>query len=239
MAVAQTFTFGSASSSTYGVVVEGPGDYTAAKRDVEMVSIPGRSGDLEIDMGRYENIEVEYKVAIKATTQSAFETSVSSFKNAIVGQRGYKKLTDSYHSGEYRMARYAGGLDEEPEWHGQGAVFKVKFDCKPQRFLDTGDTVTTMTASGSISNPTNFDSKPLLVVTGTGTLTVNGVQITFTASPTTVDCEAMEAYNGTTSRNGSITLSPNRFPVLSPGSNTITKGSGISQVKITPRWWRV
>ena len=29
------------------------------------------------------------------------------------------------------------------------------------------------------------------------------------------------------------------FPVLSPGENTITLGSGITQIQITPRWWVV
>ena len=88
-------------------------------------------------------------------------------------------------------------------------------------------------------NPTPFESKPLIKVTGTGTLTVNGVQIAISATPTTIDCELMEAYNGTTSRNSDIVLTPNKFPVLKPGNNTITLGSGITKLEITPRWWRI
>ena len=239
MGIANTFTFGGVSSSTYGVVIEGSGDYSAPKRAVETIEIPGKNGALQIDLGRYENIEIEYNVVVTSTTHSSFRQTIDSLRNAIVSKLGYQRLEDTYHPDEYRMAMYAGGLDEEPSFYGKNAVFKVKFECKPQRFLTSGESVTTLTASGTISNPTSFESKPLLVVTGTGNLTVNGVQIAISASPTTIDCEAMEAYNGSTSRNGNITLTPNRFPVLKAGSNTITLGSGITQVKITPRWWKI
>ena len=234
----KTLSFNNTSSKTYGVYITGEAVYNAPERDIEMITIPGRNGAIAMDYGRFQNIEVTYPAGIFASSEADFRTAISDFRNFLCSKTTYVKLTDDYNPDEYRMALYKSGLEVDPTMLRAGE-FNITFECKPQRFLTSGDTVTTMTASGSISNPTNFDSKPLLVVTGTGTLTVNGVQITFTASPTTVDCEAMEAYNGTTSRNGSITLSPNRFPVLSPGSNTITKGSGISQVKITPRWWRV
>ena len=178
MAVANTFTFGSANSSTYGVVIEGPGNYSAAKRAVEMISIPGRNGEFALDKGHFENITVEYNVVIQNTTQATFETSVASFKNAIVSQKGYQRLTDTYHPNEYRMAVYAGGFDEDPAFHGNGAIFKVKFNCKPQRFLTSGETATTVANNGTMSNPTLFDSKPLLEVTGYGNIGINGETIT-------------------------------------------------------------
>ena len=142
MAVANTFTFGGISSSTYNVVVEGPGDYSAPKRAVEAIEIPGRNGAFQLDKGYYENITVEYSCLLKDTTQANFETAVASFRNAIVSQEGYQRLTDTYHTNEYRMAVYAGGFDEDPSFHGKGAVFKLKFDCKPQRFLTAGETAT-------------------------------------------------------------------------------------------------
>lgn len=105
---------------------------------------------------------------------------------------------------------------------------------------DSGDVTVEYGQNPSILvNPTLFESKPLLVVTGRGNITINGVQIAISATPTTIDCELMEAYNGTTSRNSDIVLTPNKFPVLKPGNNTITLGSGITKVEITPRWWRI
>ena len=184
MAVANTFTFGGVSTTTYSVIVEGAGDYSGAKRAVEMVSIPGRNGAFALDKGYFENEPVEYDVLIQGATQATFETAVSSFRNAILSKTGYQRLTDTYHPNEYRMAVYSGGFDEEPTFHGKGASFKVKFDCQPQRYLTSGETKQTIAASGdTIANPTLFDSKPLLEVVGYGDIGINGSQITVTNRP--------------------------------------------------------
>ena len=239
MAVYKSLTFGTKNSTNYGIYISGEGVYNAPERVVEMVSIPGRNGALAMDEGRFENIEVTYPAGTFGDTQTGFADKVKAFRNELCSRHTYVRLTDDYHTDEFRLALYKSGLEVKPESYNRAGEFNIVFTCKPQRFLTSGESTTTLTSSGTISNPTNFDAQPLLVVTGTGTLTVNGVQIAITASPTTIDCESMEAYNGTTSRNGNISLTPNRFPVLSPGSNTITLGSGITKVVITPRWWRI
>lgn len=239
MAVFRSLTFDGINSLTYGIYITGEAVYNAPERAVEMVTIPGRNGTLAIDSGRFENIEVTYRCGCFADDQADFAEKVAAFRNALASRFAYVRLTDEYHTDEYRLALYKSGLEVDAVNYHMAGEFEITFECKPQRFLTSGETTTTRTASGSITNPTLFDARPLLVVTGTGNLTVNGVQIAISASPTTIDCEAMEAYNGTTSRNGSIVLTPNEFPVLSPGSNTITLGSGITRVVITPRWWRI
>lgn len=141
MAIANTFTFGGVSTEAYGVIVEGAGDYTAPVRSVEMVSVPGRNGDLMIDNGRYENQSVEYQCFLRDVAQAGFEEAVRAFRNAIVSQVGYQRLTDTYHPNEYRLARYESGFDKEPEFHGKGATFEATFDCKPQRYLTSGEVI--------------------------------------------------------------------------------------------------
>ena len=177
MAVANTFTFGGVSTTTYGVIVEGSGDYSGAKRAVEMISIPGRDGAFALDKGYYENEPVEYDVLIQGATQATFETAVSSFRNAILSKKGYQRLTDTYHPNEYRMAVYAGGFDDEPTFHGKGASFKVKFDCKPQRWLISGETAVSVDDGDTLLNPTLFDAKPLLEVEGYGNIGFNGYNV--------------------------------------------------------------
>lgn len=149
MAIANTFTFGGVSTEAYEVVIDGAGDYTAPVRSVEMVSVPGRNGDLMIDNGRYENQSVEYQCFLRDVTQAGFEEAVRAFRNAIVSQVGYQRLTDTYHPNEYRLARYESGFDKEPEFHGRGATFEVTFDCKPQRYLTSGEVVRDITQSGT------------------------------------------------------------------------------------------
>ena len=235
----RSFTFDNKNSLAYGVYITGEAVYNAPARAVEKVNIPGRNGDLLLDQGRFENIEIKYPAGTFGEDQSDFADKIGAFRNILAARHEYYRLTDDYNPDEFRMAAYKDGLEASPVPFQRAAEFELVFDCKPQRFLTSGEQVTTLTASGTISNPTAFDARPLLVVTGTGNLTVNGVQIAISKTPTTIDCEAMEAYNGTTSRNGDIVLTPNEFPVLSSGSNTITLGAGITKVEITPRWWHI
>lgn len=54
------FIFGGVNSLDYGVLLDGSGTTTAPERDVMTVTIPGRSGDLLVDAGRWKNTTVSY-----------------------------------------------------------------------------------------------------------------------------------------------------------------------------------
>lgn len=177
MAVANTFKFADISSDAYGIVLEGSGDYSAPKRVVETVSIPGRNGDLLLDQGHWENITVTYKAVVSATTQSEFNIAVSNIRNAILSKRGYQRLMDSYHPQEYRMAMYESGFDDEPEFIGKSAIFDIVFNCKPQRFLVSGETAQDVASGNELHNLTSFDASPLIAVEGYGTLTLGNYEI--------------------------------------------------------------
>lgn len=238
MAVFNTLTFENENSMDYGVYISGEAVYNAPERSIEMVPVPGRNGAIAIDQGYFENIEVLYPAGIFADNEADFAQSISEFRNFLCSKKGYCKLVDDYNPDEYRMAIYKSGLQVTPFMLKAGE-FEIAFECKPQRWLISGETALDVTSDGSILNPTQFPSRPLIKVTGTGTLTIGDVEITLTVSPTTIDCESMEAYNGSTNRNGTISLSPNKFPELEPGTNTITKTSGITKIEIIPRWWRL
>jgi len=177
MGIANTFTFGGVNTTDYGLIVEGSGDYSAPKRAVETIEIPGRNGAYQLDKGYYENIEVEYSVVVKDATQADFRESIDAFRNAIVSQTGYQRLEDTYHPGEYRMAMYAGGLDEDASFHGNGAIFKIKFDCRPQRYLTEGEEEIAVESGDLIVNPTLFEAYPMIDAKGYGRISFNGYSI--------------------------------------------------------------
>lgn len=178
MGIANKIEFGAVSSDSYDVLIEGPGEYTAAKRDYESIAIPGRNGAFILDRGRFENIEGKFRVVVYGDTQSDFQQKIAEFRNAIVSQRGYQRLTETYQPNEFRMAAYKGGLDEEPEFIGKAAIFTLIFDCKPQRFLTAGETPITVGDGEYITNPTLFDASPLLEVEGYGSIGINGETVT-------------------------------------------------------------
>ena len=108
-------------------------------------------------------------------------------------------------------------------------------------FFFSGETTSTYTANGSITNPTLFESRPLIKVTGYGTLTLGGEQIVIAQrfNYVNIDCDIQDCYYGTQNANSVVTFNSNNFPVLKPGVNNFTKTSNISKIEITPRWFRI
>lgn len=173
--------FGGVRSVDYGIYITGEAVYNVPVRAVEMVSVPGRNGAIAIDQGYWENIEVSYPAGCFGSTQAEFAEAIARFRNAIASQVGYKRLTDTYHPEEYRMAMYISGLEVEAVQSGKAGEFTLTFDAKPQRFLITGEERTTLTTSGAtIPNPTLNEASPLIEVEGYGTLTVNDYEIEIT-----------------------------------------------------------
>ena len=172
------FTFGTTNSADYGVYINGEGVYNAPEKDVEMITIPGRNGSFAFDRGRFNNIEVSYPAGAGDSSQPDFAQRVRDLRNALASKIGYQRLEDDYHTDEFRMGVFKSGLEVSPVHYGTAGEFDVVFDCKPQRFLKSGETQVTVANNGTITNPTEFDSQPLLAVVGSGELTVNGYSIT-------------------------------------------------------------
>lgn len=166
----KTLEFDGESSYQYGVYISGAGVFDAPERDVEMITIPGRNGSFSLDNGRFQNIEVTYPAGIFADTEADFAQAISDFRNFLCSRRGYVRLTDDYNPDEYRMAIYKSGLDVAPAQLKAGQ-FSITFECKPQRYLMSGEAEIDINSSGDvISNPTLFDSEPLLKVMGYGNI---------------------------------------------------------------------
>ena len=175
-AIYKALKFDNVSSRTYGVYITGEAVYNAPARDVEMITIPGRSGAFALDNGRFENIEVSYPAGIFADTEADFRQAISDFRNFLCSRKGYVRLTDEYNPDEYRMAVYKSGLDVSPAQLRAGE-FEITFECKPQRYLTSGETKSAITSGGTLTNPTLFESGPLFEVKGYGTIDFNGYEI--------------------------------------------------------------
>lgn len=148
------FTFDGVNSLDYDIYITGAGVYNAPERAVEKVSVPGRNGDLTIDQGRFENIEVTYaECGCAATMQEEFAEKVAAFRNALCSRVGYKRLTDDYNKDEYRMAMYVSGLEVEAIAQHRMGTFDIVFDAKPQRFLYTGETPRLLVQGMTPKNP--------------------------------------------------------------------------------------
>lgn len=176
-AIYKSLIFDGEDSRDYGVYITGQAVYNAPERDVEMISIPGRNGSFALDKGRFQNIEVTYPAGIFADTETDFAEAISDFRNFLCSRKGYVRLTDEYNPDEFRMAVYKSGLEVEPAQLKAGE-FNLVFDCNPQRFLISGEDTVEIVSGQTITNPTRFESSPMLEVEGYGTIGFNNYEIT-------------------------------------------------------------
>lgn len=178
MAIKKSLYFDGVNLTDYGVYITGEAVYNAPQRNVEVVTIPGRNGDYIIDNGRFDNIEVTYPAGMYDDDQTKFSERISQIRNILASRFGYVRIEDEYNPDEYRMGIFAGGLEVKPAIGGIAGEFEIKFNCKPQRFLKSGETAVSVASGDTITNPTAFESKPLIEFGGYGTMTVNGYEIT-------------------------------------------------------------
>ena len=175
-AIYKAFSFDNVSSRNYGVYITSEAVYNAPERDVEMIAIPGRNGAYALDNGRFENIEVKYPAGIFADNETDFAQAVSDFRNYLCSKKGYFRLTDEYNPDEYRMAVYKSGLEVLPV-QSKAGEFEIIFECKPQRWLTSGETAIEVSDGETVLNLTLFDASPMLEVEGYGDIQFNGHDI--------------------------------------------------------------
>lgn len=218
--------------SDFGIFISGTGVYRAPEKDITVVSVPGRNGDLTFDNGRFHNIEITYPCYIVREFANRF----TAFKNFLLSRKGYFVIDDSYEPECYRKGYFKGPIDPQLQILHKVGNFEITFNCDPRKFLKAGDNAVVFTANGSIFNPTFYPSKPLIRAYGTGSLTVNDVTLTVSSANeyTDIDCDLMDCYKGSTNCNNNVVLS--KFPVLSEGSNDIAF-TGFTRIEITPRWY--
>lgn len=231
-------TFAGKSTHEFGIMISGEGTYNSPERNVEKEEVPGRNGDLLFDRGNFKNLEVVYPAFIKI----GMPRKAQDFLNYAASLIGYQRLEDTYHPEEYRMGRFLSKVEIEPiGYKNRSGQFEISFDCKPQRFLKSGEVPIEFTANGSILNPTLFSAKPLLRIYGTGAGTVGVGSETITISSINsyvdIDCEIMDAYKGATNCNQNVSFTDDI--VLHPGEVGIAKTGNITKVVVTPRWYRI
>ena len=228
--------FNGKSSSEYGLYVSGEGTFNSPELDTISYSIPGRSGDIIVSNKRYKNVLVKYPAFIRAN----FKANAAKVRAWLLQPQGYCRLEDSYHPDEFRLAKFSGPLDFEMRFLNQSGTCELLFDCKPQRFLTSGEDPVDMEAGAVLINPTLFYALPLIKISGTGagTITVGQQTVSFSDIDEHVilDCDSQNAYKGLENKNSTMT---GAFPELAPGENIISWDGDITAVEITPRWWTV
>ena len=196
MGLLNTITFDGKALADFGVFLGGDGAFNSPARIGEMVHIPGRNGSLWMDENCFENIEVTYPAFIGTPEEINFASRLMEVRSWLASREGYCRLEDTYHTDEYRLAVFKAAVETKPTQYTRAGGFDITFDAKPQRYLKSGDQPVEFYSNGNITNPTLFESLPVIAVTGNGRVNVAGHL--FTVSDTTetiyIDSELMEVF---------------------------------------------
>lgn len=178
MAIFNSLTFDGQNSLDNGVYITAESSYDAPERDIEEIEIAGRNGAFLLDKGRWKNIEVTYKAGAFGSNQTEFANKIRDFRNLMASRIGYKRLTDTYNPNEFRLGTFKDAFEVKSESANRHGEFGLIFNCKPQRYLTSGETEITVTSGQTITNPTAYPCQPMIETYGYGELTVNGYQVT-------------------------------------------------------------
>ena len=227
-------TYNNQSFADFETYYDGSKLFAVPEKDVSYFAVPGRSGDLSIFNNRYNNIDISIDCFIRKDFQKNFMNLI----NFLYSQNGYKRLETSHEPDIYRMATIASHLEPETGSFNKSGRFTLVFNCKPQKFLKSGEMPISVQDSLTLINPTSQIAYPLIQLVGTGSITINSSVLTLSANTSTtyIDCEIQDCYEGTINRNSDLSVSGG-FPVLTD-SNEISF-SGFTSVIIYPRWWRL
>ena len=243
------FTFNGRNSAFFGLQVEKYPKITKPKKRIQSVTIPGRSGDLHLWDGSYEDVTVQYSCWWKNTSPEVPTADVATrIAEWLYTAPAGAQLTDTYNDQVFREATFIGPLDIENVLDRFGRV-TISFKCSPKAYLSQGsEGIEVRGQTRVISNPTPFPTKPLLEITGkvSGIVTVNNdiISIRFEGADDrrtiTVDCESLEAWETIdgqeVSRNLWVVLD-NAPPTLMPNDNIISIDGGVESVKVYPRFY--
>ncbi len=193
-------------------------------------NVPGRSGSLTV-------LEDEDVYDDMLLTCTCFIEHTDRLPEIAAWLRGSGTVTFANRQGGFYHARVVNQIPFEKILRGNPhCSFAINFRCKPFWYLSNAEPITLTTSGTFITNPGSVASEPIIIVYGSGEITlmvgmtITGLEIT---DKITLDTPLMEAYVGTTSINNCMN---GDFPLLLPGKNAVSWSGNVSKVEIQPNW---
>ena len=229
------FYFDGGRSIDYGIRISKEATLSAPERDVEVFSVPGRSGELVIDKGRFGPQLVTYEAFFRCPDgeRAAYARRIKSW---LLGTPGYRELADTYDRQYYRLARYSGALDIEAVGRRFGKL-NLTFSCQPFRLRQDGRALRELPLDSTVYNPEYWPSKPYFKLYGDGDIRLvvgeRVWQFSGVSGYIEVDSDIMETHKDLLPQNSKKT--GDGYPELAPGWNLV-KATGATKIEMIPRW---
>ena len=196
-----------------------------------------------IDKGSFKNVSRSYTVSFAKEGKEDFTELANALAEWLNSASGYARLEDSYEPDYFRLACYQKTVEITNAYQMAGSA-AIEFNCKPQRFLKSGERLTQIGNKKKIlKNPTEHSSLPIIKIYGEseGEIHIgeNIITVLSIDGYLTIDSELMEVYKDDTNCNSNIKFSMNSFPKLKPGMNEIYFSGGITHLEVIPKWWTI
>ena len=237
------FIFNGQSSLKLGIKIISKNIYSSGKRELSLVSIPGRDGDLVNSNYRYANATVSYTCFLPAKSIEELTTKVRNVKKWLFSEPdSYHKLTDSYDPDFFRWAIFNSKLDISDQVNKIGS-FTVTFSCHPFKYnCDAYEIIQDVEENPVMFNPYPFASRPLIQIQGDGDITITirnskgnkSYQFRNVDDEVFCDSELMNCYAGSFLKNSDFYADD--FPILEPGENTFEIEGNTEAVYVIARW---
>lgn len=152
---------------------------------------------------------------------------------------GAKTLQISRYSGYYFKVKKISAITPTTNHDGKRVDYQIKFTLAPFKYSTDNEAIS-LENGGIIMNNGSRYSKPLLTVTGTGTVVINCNGDTMTlnnldGTAVTVDSTRLIAYKGTTLINSQV---DGVYPMLASGQNLISwTGTATIALQKNERWY--
>ena len=238
------FKFGEHSTKDFDLIIQAPPTYNIPAKDVTIEHVPGRNGDLLIDNKSWQNVERTYSVASVFRPGTDFIGNSERLIKWLTTQKGYHRLEDSYDPEVYRLAEYknSGSLTN---YYDVATAINVSFDCKPQRYLKSGENpVKFIGSTATLENITGYPALPeitiknvlpedneVLLVTSkslsnnevNSIVTLKKIVTAIDPYDVTINSELQTVYsiqNGDI--NSSVSMNETDFPVLYEGKTLVS-----------------
>lgn len=217
------------SSTIEGLIICELPPITKPKMRVQETTIDGVDGSIIEELG-YESYDKSLKIGL------TYNFDVDKIIKYFTGEG---QVVFSNESDKYYNAKIIDQINYERLLRFKEAT--VKFRVQPFKYK-LNESAITLTESGTVTNVGLEYSKPIMKITGSGTVEVlvNGLAIftyTFPENETEViiDSEKEDAYLGTVLKNRTMT---GEFPRLLDGENTISWSGNVTSIVVEPksRW---
>ena len=230
------FIFDGINSKDMGIKIERHNNFSSPQRRIESVSIPGRTGNILIDDGSYENQIFEYELILECDSKKGTDISkkANEISSWLHGDYTYKTLTFSNSDKTYK-AVVINKIDIS-QMFKKFAKALVTFEAYEVANTLSEKSISTIENEGTFINNSNIDIKPVLKLIGSGDcfISINDseIKIKDLEGYIIIDSYNMDCYAEL--ENGDIENCNNKmfgsFPIFKVGENKITTSNCILEV---------